>query len=407
MSASVDRKIEQFRGDTAAQARFRTALRAATLHQVVDPTVRPQEFGREFVVQLGGRRVAFPLLRHEDRIVFLEEKLAQMARGEAEPPVHPASAYLELAVYQEQFRTQHEAAARRRRQSRPTAAKTGRAAGRKKARKAGTKGSKSAQVTRVSSAEKWEQEGEAIFLRLEKLKKKLKVPPTFARAAGLPELRNLVLAELEALLPNLAKKETELGALRAELEMYRRPGFSPVDMRRKLDELTVDNRKHKTSLHVEKRRSESLEQEVQRLAEQILATPGNGPATTEELEILRRDFNVLSEKYDTLVSKNIELVNRLERAEQPSSLETILDTLREKINAVLRAGVQTADDVLLRRIQEELIQLVRARNYLGRALYDLGLLYLRLGRRKDALRELRAARELGIEEPETNRLLNA
>ena len=44
--------------------------------------------------------------------------------------------------------------------------------------------------------------------------------------------------------------------------------------------------------------------------------------------------------------------------------------------------------------------------YLGKALYDLGILYLRTGEKENAVEELRAAKELGIEDPETNKIIN-
>ena len=80
--------------------------------------------------------------------------------------------------------------------------------------------------------------------------------------------------------------------------------------------------------------------------------------------------------------------------------------VRDKINAALRAGVNQADDILLKNLRGEIDQLMRARVYLGRALYDIGLLYLRLGQKHKAITEFRAARELGIEDPETNQMLN-
>ena len=61
--------------------------------------------------------------------------------------------------------------------------------------------------------------------------------------------------------------------------------------------------------------------------------------------------------------------------------------------------------MLIVRIRREIEQLQRARIYLGKAVFDLGMLYLRLGRKEDAIAELRAARELGVNDPEANRLI--
>lgn len=54
--------------------------------------------------------------------------------------------------------------------------------------------------------------------------------------------------------------------------------------------------------------------------------------------------------------------------------------------------------MLIARLKKEIDQLQRARVYLGRALYDVGILYARINKRDEALTELRAARELGVED---------
>ena len=407
LPTKLEAKIVQFREDASACERFREALRAASIPDIVDPALRPAVFGPEFVEKVAGRPVAYPLLHDEHRVGFLSDKIAMAARGETDTPVHPASAYLHISIYQEQFRKAHEAVLRRKDSKRAVGSGRRVASGSGKKKAAAARRKKPEPAPRLTAAQKRDLAADALFLDLEKLKKRLHVPLSFSRARDLGHLRDLVLDEFDHLASDYVRKDAEVAALRAEVLVYRNPDYMHADLRRTMDESVAENIRQKLALNREALRAETLEQEVQKLAEQILSAPGRVPSTTEEIELLRRDHNVLSDKYDTLVSKNIELINRLERAQNTVSLEVILDTLREKINGALRAGVQSTDDVLLRRIQEELIQLVRARSYLGRALYDMGLLYLRLGRRPDAVRELRAARELGVEDPETNRLLNS
>lgn len=403
---NVEDAIAQFRKDADARLRFQNALRSASIPEVIDPAAGTAVFGKEFVAVVRGRPVVYPLIYDEDRVAFLADKITLAARGQTDAPVHPASAYLQVAVYQEQFRKAHEAVLRRAARDKATAAAR-RKRGKAGSARATAQRRKPAAPLSLTAAAMREQEEHTLFTKIEKLKKRLRVPATFAKARSLDQLRELVLGEFDNLVSDYVHKDAEVAVLTAEVLVYRKPDYMHAEAIRAMDELVAENTRQKIELKREVRRADTLEQEVQRLAEQILSTPGRVPSTTEEIEVLRRDSNVLSDKYDTLVSKNIELVNRLERAENTGSLEIILDTIREKINGALRAGVQTADDVLLRRIQEELIQLVRARGYLGRALYDMGLLYLRIGRRADAVRELRAARELGVEDPETNRLLNS
>lgn len=402
----LERRIDSFLTDPARVAQFIETLRGASVADVLHPARNPALFGRAFTDRIRSMRVVYPLLRHPDRIRFLGVKLEQAARGESTIAVHPASAYLHISTYQEQFRPLHEAAMARARQERAGAKKKTSKKSAKSKSKAPARRSTTPPL-RLTAAQQRELEGSELFRSLEKLKKLLRVPPAFSRARNLEELRELVMSEFEVLVSDYVGLDAELGALRAEVETYRNPEYMHPEVRRTLDEIVAENTRQKIHLQRETRRASVLEEETHRLAEQILSAPSQGPATTEEIETLRRDLAVVSEKYDALVSKNIELVNRLQRTEGKPSLEQALDQVRDKINSVLRSNANSPDDVLLRRLQEELVQLIRARSYMGRALYDLGLLYLRLGKRKDAIRELRGARELGVEDPETNRLLNS
>ena len=84
----------------------------------------------------------------------------------------------------------------------------------------------------------------------------------------------------------------------------------------------------------------------------------------------------------------------------------MLDNIRDRVNGIIRSGV-LKEEILLSRIGSEVEQLQRARIYLGRALFDMGMLYLRMGKKEAAFQELRAARELGVEDPEADRFLQS
>jgi len=154
----------------------------------------------------------------------------------------------------------------------------------------------------------------------------------------------------------------------------------------------------------ERSKNELLEKEVQRLTELIIENP-TITVQQEELESLKKEYRLLSEKYDLLVSKNIELRNLLEQQNHVKTLQDALNKVRDRINKILKTGGLN-EEVMIIKIKQEIEELQRARIYLGKALYDLGLLYLRLGKKENALIELRAARELGVEDPEVNRIIN-
>jgi len=162
-------------------------------------------------------------------------------------------------------------------------------------------------------------------------------------------------------------------------------------------------------LEQEKKRSKQLEDEVRHLTRRIeevdKAAGLEHQAHIERMIGMQADYDLLSQKYDRLVSANIDLSNQIEANKDVDYLKQCLDEVRNKINVVLRSDTFT-NEVVIVRIRREIEELRRARVYLGKALFDLGMLYLRLDRMDDALAEFRAARELGVEDPKTNRLLN-
>ena len=73
----------------------------------------------------------------------------------------------------------------------------------------------------------------------------------------------------------------------------------------------------------EQNRADLLESEIQRLTDHILAHPAEG-----ELDSAKREYNLISQKCDALVTRNIELSNRIKDLGRPRRLEEILDQIR-------------------------------------------------------------------------------
>ena len=249
-----------------------------------------------------------------------------------------------------------------------------------------------------------------ILDRLKKIKRKLSVSAALKKAKNEESLLSAVFAEERKLTEKFGDLTKKVEAAQIQLSYFKNPDFMHRHHQKKMEQLEMDIEEYASLIRHESSRADLLEREVERLTEQIIAIPfGGGRDEREELDSIRKEYSILSQKYDMLVSKNIDLSNRLERESSTKSLESLLDSVRNKINAILRSGVsgtKEGDTTILHGLKSEVAQLKRSRLYLGKALYDLGILYLRTGEKENAVEELRAAKELGIEDPETNKIIN-
>lgn len=387
LTKTVQAKLEKFLEDAEIQSRFGQALEKVSVYDIIRPQNNPGSCGAEFQVKIRGFSAPYPLLDDELRIHFIEQKInALLKRDELEALSH-ILIYFYLSLYQKNFKVAPRT---------PSRKKTGKKSSRKKtARK--TKVVEDPQATRLKR----------LHGRLQKIIGRLTVPPSLKKARTPEALVDALLWELRSMDGRWLEQKGRLETLTREVAMYRDPDYMHPEIKRTMNEIIDESTRNKIALNREMQRANTLEREVNHLAEQIISLPLlSHEQHSEEIDGLRREYTALSQKYDALVNKNIDLVNRLEKMEKSKSLDQILDMIRDKINGVIRAGVREPDSVLLKKIESEVEQLKRFRLYLGRALYDVGVLYLRIGRKGPAIREFRAARELGIEDSEINRLLN-
>jgi hypothetical protein len=238
---------------------------------------------------------------------------------------------------------------------------------------------------------------------INKLKKKLQVPKKWHQYNA-EKIYQELLHHFEDLSIENYHTVREKINLEIELEHYKNPDFVHPSYKQDIEQYKQQIQQLQKELLQERSKNELLEKEVQRLTELIIENP-TITVQQEELESLKKEYRLLSEKYDLLVSKNIELRNLLEQQNHVKTLQDALNKVRDRINKILKTGGLN-EEVMIIKIKQEIEELQRARIYLGKALYDLGLLYLRLGKKENALIELRAARELGVEDPEVNRIIN-
>lgn len=374
MQAAVRKKIDLFRESPDLQSRFEAGLDQVSLEALLWPEKHPGAFGREWKAGAGKNAPPYPLLDPDFQLKCVGAKIEGMidaagAGAEARARhayMHPALAFYYLSRFQESF-------------------KPGK--GRKDTRAA--------------------KEKKSYYNKVQKFKRRLAVPARLARAKDPAEMLDRLLEIFDETGRERLGDLEQLASMEAEVANYRNPEYLHPEQKQRLENLIVANAELEMALGRERGRNESLEREVDRLAEQIISTPVVPEEVyDQETETLRREYAILSNKCDALVSKNIELSNQVQKFNSVKTLGQILDIIRDKINGVLRAGVHEKDDVLLTRIQNEIEQLQRARVYLGRALFDVGLLYLRVGEKDRARTEFRAARELGVEDPEIDQIIN-
>ena len=171
-----------------------------------------------------------------------------------------------------------------------------------------------------------------------------------------------------------------------------------------LNILMAKNKEINLNIENIKKENQNIKNELSKVTEEALYLHKlNKEATLpDEYLNLKREFDLTQQKNDILVSKNIELANMLDKAlsNDGLQLERILDNIKLRVNTLIRNPYTNDAEILITCLSKEISQLKRARIYLGSTLFDLGILYLKLGNRSAALIELRAARELGILEVE-------
>ena len=391
MSARVQKKIEAYRKDRSMQQDFLQQCKTVPVEAILWPENHPGHFPADYLIKKGKKQLPFPLVETDDRIKVLQGLFHHWTGADADSPEHPLVLCYYLNEYQKQFR--------------PTQKKKGTALQRATRavlnEKKGKKSISAAEQQRIAR----EKEKDKHYKKLQTLKNKLSVDKKLKKAES-SEIQWAIFITLR----DLVRDRGELleGAHEVRKERVRDVPSSESELKKRLEEVLEESDDLRSQLKRETTRADLLEEEVQRLAEQIISSPTTiiTRGDTTELESLKQEFNTLSQKYDALVSKNIDLANRLNRIDQATRLEHVLDNIRDRVNGIIRSGV-LKEEILLSRIGSEVEQLQRARIYLGRALFDMGMLYLRMGKKEAAFQELRAARELGVEDPEADRFLQS
>jgi len=377
----VDKKLQQrqaeFAKDPAQLRKFKDSIRAIEFNALVRPGSHSQTYRKDYLIKLAGRQFPFPFLDHDFHIQCIKDHVDRAVRDEV--LLHPVLAYAALFDFREQY------------------------APAKKIRGKAVRGKKPKRIARKSAGK---SAREALrkkrFLAVQKIMNKLHVPAYMKRAKTDFEIKESSVRAFEDTYGECIRLRMKVQNLENELLVYQNPDYAHTPIKNSLHHLQAQNSDLAMKLIKEQNRADLLESEIQRLTDHILAQPAEG-----ELESMKREYNVLSQKCDALVSRNIELSNRIKEMGRPKRLEEILDQIRDKINNAIRSGIHEKPDAMIRSISDEIGQLQRARLYLGRALYDIGILFHRKGDTGRAKEELRAARELGVRDSDVENILKS
>ncbi|MCB1173925.1 MAG: hypothetical protein KDK39_10180 [Leptospiraceae bacterium] len=384
MPPSVEQKIEQFWQDEMLQNGFRQNLKKLGLPQILWPEKRPQAFHKKFLIHKAGQRIPYPLYTPLDRLNFAGQFIQDRLR-QGDPDVHPVVLFYYIRSFQMQYgrsvqaessvQTQAHSKAERRKGKRPVL---------------------NAQSVRIDQ-------------RCAELLSSLDVPEGLYHCRTEEQLLTTVLSELQGMAARLGALEEEQESLSIEADLLQAAQSAEQEQRHRVAELEAQLAEMHARLYKREERIEHLEVQLRDVADRIIQEEESRPREAnlvEELRLMRHEYKLLSNKYDRLVSRNIDLSNQVKRGGPAMALEDVLNSIRDKINRVLRSAVSSSEDLLLAGLNREIDQLKRARHYLGRALYDVGMLYLRTGQHREAVTELRAARELGVENYRTNSIID-
>ena len=369
-SVLLQRKILAFQRDPQQQTYFEKLVRQLPLPCILWPSYHAASFPQEFCVQGRGKEeqdYIFPLVSLRKRLYYSAIKLEELARTEYEE-LHPILAYLFLSCFGEQLHS-------------------------------------FGRELKITAKKEWK----SLCSELEKLKRSLDVPRKLGEKKKQQDLHAEFLSEFQSMsrsyiqiLKEKEKIESEVAALGVELEIKQKQSFST-------EKLESYNQDLRASLEHERKLAARLGKELKRITEKILSSHhlDQNSSLLEEYQNLRHEYNLLTRKNDALVSKNIELANRVDKNSrtQAYKLEEILDSIQRRINVLLQREYSDDHEILLRSIEKEILELNRARSYLGRGLYNLGILYLRMGDMENAVKEFRAARELGVSDIKAEKVI--
>ncbi len=373
MARAKQNRLADFLKNKEEVQKFKESIRKIEFNALVRPGSHSSSYRKEYLEKTAGRLFPYPFLDHDFHIKCISDHVERAVAGEI--ALHPVLAFASLFDLRSQYAPKKRAA-------------KGRGKGAKRSA-AAAKGSKANDALRKKR-----------YLAVQKIMSRLHVPAYMKRAQSEFEIKESSVRAFEDMYVEFLGLRQKMQTLENEILAYQNPDYVHPPVKAKLQELAAQNTDLGMRLIKEQNRADLLESEIQRLTDHILAQPAEG-----ELDSLRREYNVLSQKCDALVSRNIELSNRMKELGRSKQLEDVLDGIRDKINSALRSSIHEAPDAIIKSLQDEISQLKRARLYLGRALYDIGILFHRKGDRERAKEELRAARELGVRDADVENIL--
>ncbi len=370
----IEKKYFFFLDNPAQKSRFEKLIRKIHLTAILWPHHHIHSFPKEFQAFYKNQKCVFPLEILLDRVYYIGIKIGEIARLDHKE-LHPILSYYFLNHFQKQLLFFQKQFGKQDKHSIPL-----------------------------------------VYKGIEKLKRQLDVPTNMRSQKWKQTPEEIILIELQNMANIAANQLQKNKTIESDWDTFRIELYNSEKQITELTKIKYQNQELRLALKKEHRTVSQLEKELHHVTEKILAFHDLDKKSSlfHEYQDLRQEYDILTRKNDALVSKNIELANHLKESSLPSQrygnkLESILDNIRDRINALLRRQKQTDNNLdsslLLLSMKKEIIQLTRSRLYLGKALYNLGLLYLRMGDKQQGIQELKAARELGVRDASVNEII--
>ena len=368
MSQALKKKLLWFQEDHEAKARFQKEISSLPISHILWPEQHEKSFASEFQVHIKGGICVFPLYKASERLDYAEYRLNH-STAFSQTKIEPIFSCFCLTFFEEQL---HQAEADH---------------------------SHFSPFNRVILR--------ALIQKTKSIKKKIKVPKPLRQSSITKDsLFHSICDKIEDMSYQLSSFNQKSDSLEEEIEKLQIRLDSSKKKHSELQKVKLWNRRLRSALRRERRASMFLEKELDRFAkyESMKQIPSHSLELSREYFSLEKENRLLIQKNNSLMTYNLELSDLLKQLNQAANLETILTSIRDRINLIIRNQKIYDEQNLIQIMKDETIELRRARSYLGKVLYNLGILYLKTGDPSSGFKELRAAKQLGVSDSKVEEL---
>ena len=339
MSQALEKKLLWFQGNHEAKARFQKEISSLPLSHILWPDQHEKSFASEFRVRVKGGICVFPLYQASERLAYTEYRLNHSTASQTK--MDSIFSCFCLNFFEEQLCQAEE------------------------------------NHSHLSPSNR--EIIHSLIQKTKSMKKKIKLPkPLNQSSMQKDSLFHALCNNIEHTSHRLSSSIQKNDALEEEIEQIQNKLDSSKKKYTEFRQARLSNRRLRSALRRERRASMFLEQELDRFAkyESLKQTPSHSLELPHKYFTLEKENRLLIQKNDSLTTHNLELSDLLKQLNKAANLEAILTAIRDRINMIIRNQKIDDEENLIQIMKDETAELRRARSYLGKVLYNLGILYL-------------------------------